>query len=94
MLDRLRAYLGNIFQDQRGNPSSKRYFAALAWLIVAGSWIANVVWRVVVDSHIIQAAMTLGGVSTAGVAGEMFGKIGQPAPPKPPDAGAHPDKPE
>lgn len=64
-----------MLHDIDGFPSSKRLGFIVSIFIVCGSWIANVFWQIVVDSHIIDAALGIGGVSGAGIAAERFGKL-------------------
>lgn len=98
-IKRIAAYLHTMMMDQGGKPSTKRYGFLFAWIVVGGSWIANVVWHVVVDAHIVQAALGLGGVSGGGVALEGFSKltnlVSKPvAPPPVSPVSARPDNPD
>ena len=98
MLEKLQAalakfngYFTELLHDIDGYPSMKRLGFLVSLAVVVGSFLANVFWRIVVDEHIIQAALGLGGTSIGGVALERFGKI---LPSTPGSSSAHPDKPE
>lgn len=85
-----KGYWTELLHDIDGYPSSKRLGFLVSIAVVIGAFIANVFWRIVVDAHIIDAALGLGGVSGAGVAAERFGKILPPDDPP----GHIPEKPD
>ena len=71
------AYWNEVLSDIDGFKSSKRVGYLISCAVVVGSWVANVFWHIVVDAHILTAALGLGGVAGAGIAGERFGKARQ-----------------
>ena len=74
MFARLKSYLATILQDVNGYPSSKRWLVLIVVTIIVVSWIANLVWRIVVDSNILEAVKWLGGGGVASIAAEYLGK--------------------
>lgn len=74
MFAKLKSYLAAILQDVNGYPSSKRWLALIVVVIIVVSWIANLVWKVVVDANVLEAAKWLGTGGLAGIAGEYLGK--------------------
>ncbi len=75
MVQSFKGYWTELLHDIDGYPSSKRLGFLITIVVVIGSWIANIFWHIVVDAHILDAALALGGVSGAGIAAERFGKI-------------------
>ena len=73
-LTKLKSYFGEVLQDINGCPSSKRWLVLLCIAMIFVSWLANLVWKVVVDEHVLDAAKWLGAGGAGGIAGEYFGK--------------------
>ena len=70
----IKNYWGIVLQDINGAPSSKRWTLLVSILLIIIAFVANLVWRIVVDSHILDAIKWLGGASTAGIATEYLPK--------------------
>lgn len=73
-LAKLKAYFGSVLQDRAGYPSSKRWLVCLCVAMIFVSWVANIVWKIVVDSSILDAVKWLGTGGVSAIAGEYIGK--------------------